>query len=233
MRSAIFCLGFLAGCSIPGVDMPFDGDQDGLLSDEEEALGTDPSNPDSDDDGFADGDEVANFTDPLNPAEHPYTGGWPMDACRADMDSAGTGTAVGDVAPTFALTDQYGEEVRLHDFCGQAVIVESSAIWCPSCQAAAPELAAMYEAYKDRGLMVITLLGENNDGGAPTTDELMTWAETYGSTHPVVADPGWAYSSNFISGSIPSETVVSPGVIIEMIDQYGLTAGDIEAYLPQ
>ena len=233
MRNAIFCLGFLAGCTLPEVDMPFDGDGDGLLSDAEEEMGTDPENADSDEDGFVDGEEVSNSTDPLNPSEHPYTGGWPMDSCRLDMDAAGTGIAVGDVAPSFSLTDQYGEAVSLHDFCGKAVIVESSAIWCPSCQAAAPELAAMYEEYKDRGLMVITLLGENNEGAAPTTEELMLWAETYGSTHPVVADPNWAYSSNFITGSIPSETVVSPGAFIEMINQYGLTASDVEAYLPQ
>jgi len=41
-----------------------DGDSDGLTDTEEEALGTDPSNPDSDNDGIIDGEEVSNGTDP-------------------------------------------------------------------------------------------------------------------------------------------------------------------------
>lgn len=129
MRNPLILFSLLVGCSPPKVDMPFDGDEDGLLSDAEEALGTDPENPDSDDDGFLDGDEVDNSTDPLNPAEHPYTGGWKIDACKADMDDAGTGTDIGDVAPNFSLTDQYGDTLSLHDFCGKVVLIESSAFW--------------------------------------------------------------------------------------------------------
>lgn len=129
MKLPLFTLSLLVGCSPPKVDMPFDGDEDGLLSDLEEEYGTDPSNPDSDDDGFTDGDEVDNTTDPLDPSEHPYTGGWPIDACREDMDDAGTGSDVGDVAANFALTDQFGDTLKLHDFCGKVVLIESSAFW--------------------------------------------------------------------------------------------------------
>jgi hypothetical protein len=44
-----------------------DLDADGLLNDEEVALGTDPRDPDTDDDGLGDGAEVALGTDPLDP----------------------------------------------------------------------------------------------------------------------------------------------------------------------
>ena len=129
MRNPLIYFSLLAGCSLPKVDMPFDGDGDGLLSDAEEEMGTDPENPDSDDDGFTDGDEVDNSTDPLNPSEHPYTGGWKIDACKADMSDEGTGTDIDDVAPNFSLTDQYGDPLSLHDFCGKVVLIESSAFW--------------------------------------------------------------------------------------------------------
>jgi outer membrane protein OmpA-like peptidoglycan-associated protein len=54
-------LGLLFGSSV------HDDDMDGLMSDVEEQLGTDPNNPDSDNDGLKDGEEVNKYkTDPMN-----------------------------------------------------------------------------------------------------------------------------------------------------------------------
>lgn len=44
-----------------------DADGDGLTDAEEEAIGTDPNNPDTDGDGFLDGEEVDCGSDPLDP----------------------------------------------------------------------------------------------------------------------------------------------------------------------
>jgi peroxiredoxin len=44
-----------------------------------------------------------------------------MGACRHSV--VATGTAVGDIAPDFALQDQHGETVHLHDFCDRAVLM--------------------------------------------------------------------------------------------------------------
>jgi hypothetical protein len=46
---------------------PTDPDGDGLTSDEEASLGSDPNDPDTDDDGLIDGEEVFLGTDPTNP----------------------------------------------------------------------------------------------------------------------------------------------------------------------
>ena len=48
------------------VNVPLDLDGDGLLSDLEEALGTDPDDPDSDGDEWTDGEEVDLNTDPMD-----------------------------------------------------------------------------------------------------------------------------------------------------------------------
>lgn len=105
----------LVGCAVPTVDLPFDSDRDGLLDDEEAAFGTDPAHPDSDTDGWLDGDEIASYTNPLDPDDHPYTGGWPIGACRDSLD--GTGWNVGFTVQNTANEDQNGDLVKLHDFC--------------------------------------------------------------------------------------------------------------------
>ena len=104
-----------------------DSDGDGLTDSEEEALGSDPDAADSDGDGWDDGEEVSGNTDPLAAQDHPYTGGWAIGACRDELQATGNG--VGDIAEDFALTDQFGDTVRLHDFCDRQVLLVSAAFW--------------------------------------------------------------------------------------------------------
>jgi outer membrane protein OmpA-like peptidoglycan-associated protein len=58
---------FFAGIGFLFGGGPTDDDNDGLLSDREEEIGTDPLNPDTDNDGLKDGEEIVQYsTDPLN-----------------------------------------------------------------------------------------------------------------------------------------------------------------------
>lgn len=104
-----------------------DADGDGLTDAEEADLGTDPGKADTDGDGTDDGDELDANTDPTDAADKPYAGGWPKDSCRWDVD--GEGWSKGDVAMDFALMDQYGEDVHLHDFCEHVVYIVFAAMW--------------------------------------------------------------------------------------------------------
>ena len=104
-----------------GAGVSPDSDGDGLSDAKENQLGSDPNNKDTDGDGWLDGEEVDGFTDPVDSSDHPYTGGWAMGACRHDIES--TGNLVGDVAEQFELEDQFGDTVRLHDFCDREVLL--------------------------------------------------------------------------------------------------------------
>lgn len=104
-----------------------DPDEDGITNAEEEELGTDPSLADSDGDGYTDGEELAGNTDPLSAEDHPYAGGWAIDACRDDVVASGNG--VGQVTSDFELVDQHGELLRLHDFCDREVLLKGAAFW--------------------------------------------------------------------------------------------------------
>ncbi len=116
----------LVGC-LADVNIDADADGDGLLTSEEAALGTNPADPDSDADDWSDGQEAEQHTDPLDDADRPYKGGWQIDACRTDVEPTGNGE--GDVAEDFALMDQFGDTVRLHDFCNRVVWMVFAAFW--------------------------------------------------------------------------------------------------------
>ncbi len=118
----------LAGCGAAELKVGDDGfldvdtDGDGLTDSEEDELGSDPEVVDTDGDGFDDGVEADWYTDPNDPQDHPYEGGWPIDSCRNDLVASGMG--VGDVINDVKLVDQYGEEIRVHDFCDHVLLIE-------------------------------------------------------------------------------------------------------------
>lgn len=85
--------------------------------------GLDPAG-DEDGDGFTNAEEADGGSDPYDEGDVPYAGGWRKGDCRNDI--APTGDDVGQVAADFALLDQYGEEVHLHDFCDRTVMLEFS-----------------------------------------------------------------------------------------------------------
>lgn len=104
-----------------------DTDGDGLTNSEEELLGTDPELADTDGDGFDDGVEVESYTNPTDRTDRPYRGGWAMGACRNDIE--GTGNYEGQTVRQWQRTDQFGDTVRMHDFCDRAVLLVGAADW--------------------------------------------------------------------------------------------------------
>ena len=209
-----------------------DADGDRLADVDETALGTDPANPDTDGDGHDDGTEVWHRSDPLDDADQPYVGGWRKGACRHDL--AATGHEPGDVAEDFALVDQHGDTVRLHDFCDRQVLLVSSALWCGACQRSAARLQDRYESYAAAGLLVITLLGENEHGDPVVPNDAVRWAEAFELDHPVLADPRWAVTIRYTgAGSVrlPSMHQLGPGAEVLQVDA-SVSEREIRGALP-
>ncbi|MFK7926990.1 MAG: hypothetical protein AB8H79_02285 [Myxococcota bacterium] len=118
----------LAGC-LTDVDIPLDDDGDGLLSNYEIEIGTDPFDPDSDGDGHSDGKEIDKGFDPLNELSYPYTGNYNVDVGCRDEPHEATGNNVGDITGEFAGTDQHGDRFASLDFCGKVILLETGAFW--------------------------------------------------------------------------------------------------------
>jgi peroxiredoxin len=65
--------------------------------------------------------------------------------------------AIGAPAPEFSVKDLDGRTVRLADYRGKVVLLDFWSVHCGPCVAEAPELAATYRRFKDRGFEVIAI----------------------------------------------------------------------------
>jgi peroxiredoxin len=74
--------------------------------------------------------------------------------------SGGLGT--GDTVPDFILRTPSGEVRKLSNYRGRPVLVNLWATWCPPCIAEMPLLNRLAEEYRERGLVVLGVAGDED-----------------------------------------------------------------------
>lgn len=118
------------------------------------------------------------------------SGAIPSDAAFVSLQSqgielgssGGPAPEIGERAPDFTLLDLDGNVVRLSDFRGKTVMMNAWATWCPPCRKEFPELVQLYDANKERGLVVLGLNLQE------PREQVRNFAEQYGATFPIVID---------------------------------------------
>ena len=112
---------------------------------------------------------------------------WPMGEPPADLDDSGFDE--GEIARDLRMLDQNGEEVSLWQFYGMVILLDISAEWCAPCRNLAEDTQETQDHYEDQGFIYVTLLGEDNNGDTPVSEEVLDlWAEDFGLTTPVLSD---------------------------------------------
>jgi peroxiredoxin len=119
------------------------------------------------------------------------------------------GVTVGMRAPELELKSLEGETVRLSDLRGQPVMINFWAVWCGYCRTELPEMQRAYEAYRDRGFVILAIdVQEDGSVVKPFVDEL-------GLTFPVLLDSSAEVSRSYRVHGLPTSYFVDQdGVII-------------------
>jgi len=66
---------------------------------------------------------------------------------------------------------------------GKVVLVNFWATWCPPCREETPSLVALYERFKDQGLVVLGISVDRDDRA------VREFVQRYGVSYPVLRDP--------------------------------------------
>ncbi len=100
----------------------------------------------------------------------------------------------------FTLTDLQGETWKLSDLRGKVVLVNFWATWCPPCRKEMPDLEALYNRFKDKGLVILAISDEEAEKVQPFITERKI-------TYPVMLDPGRKVNELFQVEGIPKSFV--------------------------
>jgi peroxiredoxin len=96
----------------------------------------------------------------------------------------------------FTLADLEGKKWTLSGLHGKVVLVNFWATWCPPCRKEMPDLQALYDEFKGRGLVVLAISDETDDKVKPFIAE-----HKYG--YPILLDPERKVNDLFQIGGIP------------------------------
>ncbi len=100
----------------------------------------------------------------------------------------------------FTLTDIEGRTWRLKGLRGKVVLVNFWETWCPPCQREVPDLDALYEHFRERGLVVLAITGEE-----ASKAKLAVAQRKIG--YPVLLDPGGKVRELFRIDGFPESFV--------------------------
>jgi peroxiredoxin len=89
--------------------------------------------------------------------------------CKTDLQAPAFSAAIAKLEQTdrvreqadFELTDLSGKTWSLKSLKGKVVVVNFWATWCPPCRKELPDLQALFDKYKNQGLVVLAISDED------------------------------------------------------------------------
>jgi len=100
----------------------------------------------------------------------------------------------------FKLTDLQGKTWHLQELRGKVVLVNFWATWCPPCRKEMPDLDALYNRFKDQGLVILAISDEEMAKVGPFIAEKKI-------SYPILLDPGRKVNDLFVVEGIPKSFV--------------------------
>ncbi len=142
-----------------------------------------------------------------------------LTSCKknSEVDQQGdpvVGIYVGNIATNFTETDSQGNEITLESFRGNVILLTFSAMWCGPCRMEAPELVNLYNTLKDRGLVIVQCIYQDEDGNPSDLSDLARWINEFGMTFTVFNDPDRSTVNLYNFDAIPFNVVIDRDFII-------------------
>jgi len=116
----------------------------------------------------------------------------------------------------------FGDSFSLSEHRGKVIVINFWASWCGPCRAEAPALQQVWEAYQDRGDVV--LLGVDY---VDNTQDALGYIDEFGITYPNGPDLGTRISDAYHIQGVPETFVVGKDGNIFRFIYAGVTARDL------
>lgn len=133
-----------------------------------------------------------------------------------------TRASIGNAAPAYAARSLAGDSVSLAEMRGKVVLLNIWATWCHPCRTEIPELQALYERERERGLEVVGVSVDAGGEDAAVAD----FAREYGVTYPLWRDGDGRVSTTFAAVGVPATYLIDRDGVLRWSHLGPVTAGD-------
>ena len=120
-------------------------------------------------------------------------------------------------APGFTLEllddSNPGQEVTLADYRGQVVMINLWATWCPPCREEMPAIQAVYQDYKDKGLVVLAI----NTTFQDSETDVRAFVKEYKLDFPILFDRTGDVSKRYQLRGLPSTFFIDRKGVIQLV----------------
>jgi peroxiredoxin len=137
-------------------------------------------------------------------------------------DGEGGAIEVGLPVPAYATTALDGDSVSLAKVRGTVVLLNIWATWCHPCREEIPQLGALHQRYRERGLSVIGV-SVDTDG---TDDAIRAFMRDYPMPFPIWRDPDERISSLFLALGVPATFLIDQRGVLRWRKTGPITPGD-------
>jgi peroxiredoxin len=130
--------------------------------------------------------------------------------------------AVGAPVPAYKAVSLAGDSVSLSGVRGKVVLLNVWATWCHPCRAEIPELRAVHERYKARGLELIgvSVDGDGSDG------EIRQFLTDFQMSYPIWRDPDERVLAQFLVVGVPATFLIDRNGILQWRKTGPIAPGD-------
>jgi len=119
----------------------------------------------------------------------------------------------GFLAPAFTLDTLQGGTIALTDLRGRVAVVNFWASWCFPCRQETPALQAVYEQYKDSGVVILGVNMTNQD----SMSDVQAFVQEFGLTYPILLDRDGSVGLQYRIEGLPTTFFVNRGGVIRTV----------------
>lgn len=143
-------------------------------------------------------------------------------SAQAVPDQFVTPPAQDTLAPDFDLRTVDGQTVRLSDYRGQVVLLNTWATWCPPCRAEMPQLEAYYREHQGQGFVVLAVNSEES------SETVAAFLRSQDFTFPVVLDPEGTVMNSYQVRGLPTSFFIDRKGVMRGMWTGQLTADQLQ-----
>ena len=135
--------------------------------------------------------------------------------------------AIGQQAPNFTAHDTHDNAVALQEYQGRPVVLNFWATWCVPCRQELPVLQAAYDAYRDKGLVILAI----SQDAAEKKATVRSYVADLGITFPPLLDPEGNVAAYYNIFLLPSTIFINPAGTVVAVHLGLMTRPQIEQHL--